>query len=93
MGGDGGFLAVVERPGIDNVAALRGKTLSVDAMTTGLAFVLRELVARGGLTETDVTYVRAGGTANRYRDLIAGSTTRRCCARRSSCSRRAAASR
>lgn len=72
MGGDGGFLAVVARPGIDNVAALKGKTLSVDAMTTGLAFVLRELVARGGLTEADVTYVRAGGTANRYRDLIAG---------------------
>src|SRR4030095_11794175 len=72
MGGDGGFLSVVARPGIDDVAALKGKTLSVDAMTTGLAFVLRELVARGGLTETDVMYVRAGGTANRYRDLLAG---------------------
>ena len=72
MGGDGGFLSVVARPGVDDVAALKGKTLSVDAMTTGLAFVLRELVARGGLAETDVTYVRAGGTANRYRDLLAG---------------------
>ena len=72
MGGDGGFLSVVARPGIDNVAALKGKTLSVDAMTTGLAFVLRELVVRGGVAETDVTFVRAGGTANRYRDLLAG---------------------
>ncbi len=41
-------------------------------MTTGYAFVVRELVARNGLAETDVTYVRAGGTANRYRELIAG---------------------
>jgi len=72
MGGDGGFLSVVGRPGVDDVASLKGKTLSVDAMTTGLAFVLRELVARGGVAETDVTYVRAGGTANRYRDLLAG---------------------
>ena len=72
MGGDGGFLSVVARPGIDTVAGLKGKTLSVDAMTTGLAFVLRELVVRGGVAETDVTFVRAGGTANRYRDLLAG---------------------
>jgi ABC-type nitrate/sulfonate/bicarbonate transport system substrate-binding protein len=72
MGGDGGFFSIVARPGIDNVTGLKGKTLSVDAMTTGLAFVLRELVAQGGLAESDVTFVRAGGTANRYRDLIAG---------------------
>lgn len=72
MGGDGGFFSIVARPGIDDVAGLKGKTLSVDAMTTGLAFVLRELVVRGGLAESDVTFVRAGGTANRYRDLIAG---------------------
>ena len=72
MGGDGGFFSIVARPGIDDVAGLKGKTLSVDAMTTGLAFVLRELVVRGGLAESDVTFVRAGGTANRYRDLVAG---------------------
>jgi ABC-type nitrate/sulfonate/bicarbonate transport system substrate-binding protein len=72
MGGDGGFLSIAARPGIKDVAGLKGGTLSVDAMTTGLAFVLRELVVRGGLAETDVTFVRAGGTANRYRDLIAG---------------------
>ncbi|MFO1323097.1 MAG: ABC transporter substrate-binding protein [Burkholderiales bacterium] len=72
MGGDGGFLAVVGGPGIRSFAELKGKTLSVDAMTTGLAFVLRELVARSGLGDADVTYVRAGGTPLRYRDLVAG---------------------
>jgi len=72
MGGDGGFLSVVGGPGIKSFADLKGKTLSVDAMTTGLAFVLRELVARSGLSESDVTYVRAGGTPLRYRDIVAG---------------------
>jgi ABC-type nitrate/sulfonate/bicarbonate transport system substrate-binding protein len=72
MGGDGGFLAAVAAPSIHSFADLKGKTLSVDAMTTGAAFVLRELVARGGVADGDVTYVRAGGTANRYNELLAG---------------------
>lgn len=72
MGGDGGFLSVVGGTGVKSFAELKGKTLSVDAMTTGLAFVLRELVARGGLAESEVTYVRAGGTSARYRELVAG---------------------
>jgi ABC-type nitrate/sulfonate/bicarbonate transport system substrate-binding protein len=29
-------------------------------------------VVRNGLKETDVTFVRAGGTSNRYRELLAG---------------------
>ena len=72
MGGDGGFLSVVGRAGVKSFADLKGRTMSVDAMTTGLAFVLRELVTRGGVPESDVTYVRAGGTPLRYRDLVAG---------------------
>jgi ABC-type nitrate/sulfonate/bicarbonate transport system substrate-binding protein len=72
MGGDGGFLSVVAARSVKSFADLKGKTLSVDAMTNGLAFVLRELVTRGGVAESDVTYVRAGGTPNRYRDLVAG---------------------
>ncbi|HEX5864339.1 MAG TPA: ABC transporter substrate-binding protein [Casimicrobiaceae bacterium] len=72
LGGDGGFLSVVSAPSVKSFADLKGKTVSVDAMTTGFAFVARELLARNGVTETDVTYVRAGGTANRYRELIAG---------------------
>jgi ABC-type nitrate/sulfonate/bicarbonate transport system substrate-binding protein len=41
-------------------------------MTTGFAFVVRELIARNGLAEADVNFVRAGGTASRYRDLVGG---------------------
>ncbi|HTL76298.1 MAG TPA: ABC transporter substrate-binding protein [Casimicrobiaceae bacterium] len=72
MGGDGGFISIVAAPPVAAVKDLKGRTVSVDAMTTGFAFVVRELVARSGLAEADVSFVRAGGTANRYRDLVAG---------------------
>jgi ABC-type nitrate/sulfonate/bicarbonate transport system substrate-binding protein len=72
MGADGGFLSVVAAPGVKGFSDLRGRTLSVDAMNTGAAFVLRELVARNGLAAADVRYERAGGTSNRYRELVAG---------------------
>ena len=72
IGCDGGFATVVSSPGIRSFADIKGKTISVDAMTTGYAFVVRELVARNGLAESDVSFVRAGGTANRYKELLAG---------------------
>jgi len=72
LGGDGGFASVVSAPALKSFADLKGKTVSVDAMTTGFAFLVRALLARNGIGDTDVNYVRAGGTANRYRDLLAG---------------------
>ncbi len=72
LGGDGGFAVLVAAPTVSRFADLKGKTVSVDAMTTGLAFVARDLLARNGVSETDVTFVRAGGTSSRYHDLIAG---------------------
>lgn len=72
LGGDSGLLSVVSGPAMKSFSDLKGKTLSVDAMTNGLSFVLFELLARNGMGMTDVTYVRAGGTVNRYRELLAG---------------------
>jgi len=72
LGGDSGLLSIVGAPSIKSMGDLKGKTLSVDAMTNGLAFVLRDLVIRGGVAESEVTYARAGSTANRYRELVAG---------------------
>src|SRR5436305_834306 len=72
IGCDGGLATVVSSPAIKSFGDLKGKTVSVDAMTTGFAFVVRELVSRNGLSDADVSFVRAGGTANRYRELLAG---------------------
>ncbi len=72
FGGDDGFLTLVTAPPVKTFDELRGKTLTVDAMTTGFAFVLREMLHRHGLSESDVRFEKAGGTGNRFRDLMAG---------------------
>lgn len=72
MGGDQGFLKLVAAPGIGSVADLRGKTVSVDAKTSGYAAVLFELLERAGLRESDYTVERAGGVLQRFQALMEG---------------------
>lgn len=72
MGADRGFLTLVAAPGVQSVAGLRGKTLSVDARNTGYASVLFELLERAGLREPDYTVERAGGVLQRYQALMEG---------------------
>jgi len=66
MGSDNGFLSLVTVAEIKTFADVKGKTLSVDALTTGYAFVLRELLARNGIKESDVRFARAGGVRERW---------------------------
>ena len=75
FGIDNGLLSVVARPDIRTFADLKGRTVSVDAMTTGFAFVLRELLSRNGLSEGDVEYVKVGGGAQRLTALIENQQT------------------
>ncbi len=70
MGSDDGFLSLVSVPEIKSVRELKGRTISVDAMTNGFAFVLREMLARGGVAESDVKWERAGGTDRRFAALM-----------------------
>jgi ABC-type nitrate/sulfonate/bicarbonate transport system substrate-binding protein len=70
VGGDNGFLRLVTAPEVKRVEDLRGKELSVDALTTGYAFVLRKLVQLGGVREEEVRYVRAGGVLQRFEALL-----------------------
>jgi ABC-type nitrate/sulfonate/bicarbonate transport system substrate-binding protein len=66
MGSDNGFLRFVVAPDIKRFADLKGKTLSVDARTTGYAFVLFEVLRRNGLVENDYKIEKVGGTAQRW---------------------------
>jgi ABC-type nitrate/sulfonate/bicarbonate transport system substrate-binding protein len=68
LGSDSAFLTLVTQGPDTTFAALRGKTLTVDAMTTGYAFVLRDLLAKEGIS--DVSFVRAGGVFDRYVDML-----------------------
>lgn len=70
MGADQGFLKLVTVPEVKSIAELRGKTVSVDARTTGYAFVLFELLDRGGLREPDYKVERAGGVLQRFQALL-----------------------
>ena len=69
MGGDNGFLSLVTVPEVKTYADLMGRTLSVDALTTGYAFVLLDLLERGGLKRGDFEVVRAGGVLQRWDEL------------------------
>jgi ABC-type nitrate/sulfonate/bicarbonate transport system substrate-binding protein len=70
MGGDHGFLKLVTVPEVKSFADLRGKTVSVDARTTGYAFVLFEILDRNGLREPDYSVERAGGVLQRFQALM-----------------------
>jgi ABC-type nitrate/sulfonate/bicarbonate transport system substrate-binding protein len=72
MGGDNAFLRIVVQPDIQSYADLRGKTLSVDALTTGFAFVLRKMLALNGIAEHEVTFERVGGVMQRFQALKEG---------------------
>jgi ABC-type nitrate/sulfonate/bicarbonate transport system substrate-binding protein len=69
MGGDNGFLRLVAAPEVKTYADLKGKQLSVDALTTGYAFVLRKLLEENGLVSTEYELVKAGGVVERFEAL------------------------
>lgn len=71
MGSSSGFLSLIVEPEVKSIADLRGKVLSVDAMTTGYAFTLRRMLQKAGLEDRDYTLVKVGGMKERYDALIA----------------------
>lgn len=72
MGSDNGFLSLVTAPSITSFEGLRGTTLSVDALTTGYAFVLRKMLESRGLKEGDYSLAKAGGFQQRFDAITAG---------------------
>jgi len=72
MASDNGFLSVMGGKGVRAFSDLKDKKLSVDALTTGFAFVLRELLAKNDIGESDVTFERAGGLVERFPKLLDG---------------------
>ena len=72
MGSDNGFLSLVSRPDIARIEDFAGRRLSVDAMTTGYAFVLYKILLRHGLSFKDYELCRRGGMIQRYESMLAG---------------------
>jgi ABC-type nitrate/sulfonate/bicarbonate transport system substrate-binding protein len=71
FGVDDGMLNVMAASDVPDIAALAGRSVSVDAMTTGFAFVLREVLGRAGIADA-VEWVAVGGGAGRLAALQEG---------------------
>ncbi len=65
-------LSLVVAPGIEAFEDLRGRSLAVDALATGFAFVLYEMLARAGLGKSDYAPVAVGATPQRWESVKNG---------------------
>ena len=65
-------LAFVTAPDVASYADLKGRSLALDALSTGFAFVLYEMLKRGGLTTGDYTMATVGATPQRWESVKAG---------------------
>jgi ABC-type nitrate/sulfonate/bicarbonate transport system substrate-binding protein len=65
-------LAFVTSPEVKSYADLKGKSLALDALSTGFAFVLYEMLARAGLAKGDYTMAAVGATPQRWESVKAG---------------------
>lgn len=59
-------LALVTAKDVKTVADLKGRSLALDALATGFAFVLYEMLARAGIGQDEVTMVPVGATPQRW---------------------------
>ena len=72
MGVSRGNVRLVVTSDVKSYQDLRGKTLGVDAVSTGFAFALRKLLRVGGLRDDEVILESIGGTAARAQALMDG---------------------
>lgn len=63
---------LVAAPGIESVAELEGKSLAVDAVSTGFSFVLREILRVHGLGAEAYELVSVGNARERLEAMKAG---------------------
>lgn len=73
MGGAKIELSFVVAPEIQSYEDLRGKSLALDALNTGFAFLLYRMIENAGLSLTDdVELVQVGATGERLESMKAG---------------------
>ena len=65
-------LAFIVAPGIKSYQDLKGKTLALDALATGFAFVLYEMLAKSGLKRSDYEFAAVGATPQRWEAVRSG---------------------
>ena len=69
---NGGRSSLLAAPSIARVEQLRGARLGVDAVASGYALVLQELMHRGGVEPGDYVLISVGGSRQRWEALRDG---------------------
>jgi ABC-type nitrate/sulfonate/bicarbonate transport system substrate-binding protein len=72
MGTDSGSLHLVTAADVTSVEGLKGRTVAVDAKSTGFAFVLYHILALHGLKAGDYTVLSVGSSQKRVAALTQG---------------------
>jgi len=72
MGLHSGLLGLVGAPKFKDVKSLRGKTLAVDAKTTGFVFILERILRSAGIPPDEYELVQVGGWESRFHSLLKG---------------------
>jgi ABC-type nitrate/sulfonate/bicarbonate transport system substrate-binding protein len=65
-------LSFVTAPEVKSYEDLKGKSIALDAMSTGFAFVLYDMLEQGGLTKGDYSFAAVGATPQRWQSVKAG---------------------
>jgi len=65
-------LSLVVAPEVESYADLRGRSLALDALATGFAFVLYHMLERGGLSVDDCVLAPVGATPRRWESVASG---------------------
>ena len=65
-------LAFIVAPEIASYQDLKGKSLALDAVATGFAFVLYEMLAKAGLKRGDYSFAAVGATPQRWEAVRSG---------------------
>jgi len=72
LGGEGGSLHLITAPEVKTIESLKGKTLAVDAKSTGYAFVLYRIAAMHGVKPGDYQVLAVGSSQKRLDALTQG---------------------
>ena len=75
MGLHSGLFTLVGAPDCASIDSLSGRSIGVDAKTSGFALVLERMLHARGFAEDDYQLIEVGGWESRYRALIEGKIT------------------
>jgi ABC-type nitrate/sulfonate/bicarbonate transport system substrate-binding protein len=65
-------LSFVVAPEIKTYQDLKGRSIALDAVSTGFAFVLYDMLERGGLNKDDYSFAAVGATPQRWQSVKDG---------------------